>query len=649
MEGPSRENSERTPAVPRPVVGGYRILGRTFDRLAIRLAVGIALIVIGPLALVFYALSRGHVDRTIELQRSAAELQARVLEVALRHQMIAQDKSLLATILKEIGSQPEVKRAMILNHQGEIRISSEPSDVGQVMPRESPACFVCHSKEPSDRERWVVLSGQGEDVLRSVLPIENRPECYRCHDPSERLNGILIVDTSLGALRAEQRRDLMWVVAGIGALALLLLGGMGTLVRRLILVRLARLGRAARAIAAGNLAERAAVTGDDVVASLARDFNNMAESVSGLVMEVREQESRLSNVMNSLDDGLVVLDRDSRIVASNRSFSRRLGSHPETIRGLRCHAGVGLNLPCCSKGSECPAELCIATGEVQRRSFRVLKADGEVGRVEEVHASPVFDDEGHVVRVVELWRDISERVKEEERLAEIERLVSLGVLASGFSHEVNTPLATILTSAESLLGRIDESATSVHPSALRESAEIIRTQVLRCRRITEQFLRFSRGIPPALEPLDLRATVTSVASLVEPTAREARVSLRFVDKDTIPPVVANSEVIQHVVLNLLVNAIQSCDGRGDSVTLAFHVGQDVRLRIEDTGCGIAPEDRRHLFEPFRSRKRGGTGLGLFLSRSFMRRFGGDVCLVRSDVGAGSCFEIVFARADSVQR
>jgi signal transduction histidine kinase len=72
----------------------------------------------------------------------------------------------------------------------------------------------------------------------------------------------------------------------------------------------------------------------------------------------------------------------------------------------------------------------------------------------------------------------------------------------------------------------------------------------------------------------------------------------------------------------------------------------VSVRIEDTGCGIAPEARKHLFEPFRSAKPHGTGLGLFLSRSFMRRFDGEVRLVKSEVGVGSTFEIVFQRAGS---
>ena len=80
------------------------------------------------------------------------------------------------------------------------------------------------------------------------------------------------------------------------------------------------------------------------------------------------------------------------------------------------------------------------------------------------------------------------------------------------------------------------------------------------------------------------------------------------------------------------------------MTLSYRVNADVRLCIRDDGRGIPPAARGHLFEPFRTSRPQGTGVGLFLSRGIMRRFGGDVCLSHSEVGVGSCFEVVFAPA-----
>ncbi len=635
-------------AVPVRGPGSVRVLGLTFDRLTFRLSVGIALLIVVPLAAGFYVLSRAQFERGIEMRRRAAESENRILEIALRHRMVERDPSLMTAVLREVAARPGVQNVMIVNHEGNVRIASQPSRVGERLDRDSPTCRVCHSKDPTERQRWVLFKERQGEVLRTVQPIENRPECYGCHDPKVRFNGMLILDTSLVELEGQSRRDLAGIGVGAGLLALLLFASVGLLVRFLILRRLARVGRAARSIAAGNLSERVPTEGDDIITTLAMDFNEMGRSVTALIAEVKQREDQLSSVMNSLDDGLVVLDREGRVVACNRSFSRRVNVPPERLQTARCSEAVAGALPCCQEGNSCPVARCVSTGEVQRAVFRVASSAGEAERVEEVYASPVLDHNGRVVQVVELWRDITERVKEEERLAEIERLVSLGVLASGFSHEVNTPLNSMLTCAESVIARIDETgrdgaAPDLLPS-VREAAEIICRQVLRCRQTTEQFLRFSRGIPPSIEPLDLGKRVADVVSLVAPTARESRVTLSFEPGRQAPIVRANAEVVQHVVLNLLVNAIQSCAPDGGTVDVSIQPGEDVRILVRDSGCGIPPEDRRHLFEPFRSRKPQGTGLGLFLSRNFARRFGGDVRLVDSELGVGSCFEIIFRRA-----
>jgi signal transduction histidine kinase len=214
---------------------------------------------------------------------------------------------------------------------------------------------------------------------------------------------------------------------------------------------------------------------------------------------------------------------------------------------------------------------------------------------------------------------------------------------------VNTPLASTLTCSEAILDQLDGvDVASLRPETLEaigESAAIIRDQVLRCRKITDHFLRFARGIPPAIEPIDLQEVVRNIMALARPTAREAGIDLVLDGNGPVPVVTANTEVVQHVVLNLLVNAIESFSSPGGSVVVRFIVDDHLRLQIRDDGCGIAPEFQTHLFEPFRTQKPRGTGLGLYLSRTFMRRFNGDVRLIDSAPGHGSCVEVVFPRPE----
>jgi PAS domain S-box-containing protein len=615
------------------------------ERLTARLAVGITLLVIIPLAGGLYVLSRYQYEHTIENRRAAAELENRILAVALRHQMLRRDSRLMTEILQDVGQQPEVQRAMVLDHDGVIRLSSRETDVGVRISRDSPTCLVCHDKSPEARQRWVVVRQSGGDVLRSVMPVLNGPECHGCHDASRKLNGMLLLDISLAPVQAQVRTVLRRMGTATVILTIVLLTGVGLVVRRQVLLRLITLGRTARAITKGALDERADATGDDVISWLATDFNNMADATSSLIAEVKRREQQLSGVLNSLDDGLVVLDRRFRVVAANRSIARRLCSYPEALQNRNCRDAVGCALPC-RDDQECPAARCLSTGKLQRATYHFTPLADRGERVHEVYASPVFGDDGSVVQVVEVWRDITERVREEERLAEIERLSSLGVLASGLSHEVNTPLATTLTCSEAILDQLEDQEARLSGGtldAIREGARTIRDQVLRCRTITEQFLRFARGIPPAIEPIDLQQVVNSIMSLARPTAREAGIELDLQGDLPVPLVTANTEVVQHVVLNLLVNAIESFAEPGGRIVVRFIVDEDVRLQIEDNGCGIPSEVQKHLFEPFRTQKPRGTGLGLFLSRTFMRRFNGDVRLVDSAVGRGSCVEIVFPR------
>ncbi len=615
------------------------------ERLTGRIAAGMCLLLIIPLAGGLYLLSRTQYDHAVEARRGAADLEVRILEAALRHDMIARDTRLMTGILEEVGHQPEVMRAMVVDHNGIVKLSSRASEVGIQTSRSSPTCLVCHAETPAVRQRWVILQEDGADVLRDVLPIENRPQCHRCHDPATKLNGMLVLDVSLAPVQARFRGDLRRLGAATSFVALLMLGGAGWHIRRTVLARLARLRHTARAIAGGALGDRADTSGDDVIASLATDFNAMADATSRLIGEIKEREQQMSGVLNSLDDGLIVLNRDFRVVAANRSISKWLGSYPETLRGQTCRHLAGHALPC-RDDPECPTARCLSTGRLEQATYRLppSSTDGDE-RVYEIYASPVYTDDGSVGQVVEAWRDITDRVREEEHLAEFERLSSLGVLASGLSHEVNTPLASMLTCSEAIIDQLQGAmAGPVGPATLEsisDSACVIREQVLRCRTITEQFLRFARGIPPATEPIDLRYVVDSVISLARPTARAAGVELQLVGNGSLPIVSSNTEVVQHVVLNVLVNAIESCGESGGKVVATFSVGPDIRLQIRDNGCGISPEVQKRLFEPFRTQKPHGTGLGLFLSRTFMRRFNGDVRLVESAVGRGSCIELVF--------
>jgi transcriptional regulator with PAS, ATPase and Fis domain len=211
----------------------------------------------------------------------------------------------------------------------------------------------------------------------------------------------------------------------------------------------------------------------------------MADSVTGLLGEVRTQRERLETVINSIDDGIVVLDSQRKVVAANDAFLQRTGRYREQVLGCCCtDLGPGM----CTL-SDCPP--CRAWQETGRSGSPVRDPDGNV-RWEEVRVARQ-NDAGDLVQVVEVWRNITDRRAAEARMAESHRLASLGMLASGFSHELNTPLATVLTCVEAILR--DAGGSLDAPDAVGSQMRRRRANRSSLPRVTQHFLRLSRGQP----------------------------------------------------------------------------------------------------------------------------------------------------------
>jgi PAS domain S-box-containing protein len=600
------------------------------------LALGITVAVVIACTAASYIYSVHHFQSLLETAHHTALAEGDLIRVALEHQMIENDRTLIAKMIESFGKQERVEQLILLDRNGVVRYSSKPGTSGDNFRIDSPTCQVCHRDPPDRRGSSRVIETRGGEILRTVVPIRNREECHRCHDPQQKINGILILDYDAGEVRAAMTRDLRWMVAGAGALTFVIAGTILLLIQFSVLRRLNRFETTARLISQGDLERRVPSEGSDTLAWLGREFNAMADSVAGLVGEVRTQRERLETVINSIDDGIVVLDVERRIIAANDAFLQRTGSNRDQVLGCCClEVGSG---PC--NVGDCPTLACLKSGARQVRMCERRTSNG-TSAWEEIHASPILDASGRLAQVVEVWRDISERRTAEANLAESHRLASLGVLASGFSHELNTPLATVLMCVEGILR--DTSAgengkVTIDPANIRDVATIAREQILRCRGITQHFLRLSRGQRSSGDIVELDVAIAAVQGLIDPTASAHSVN---VEVHPFPPALrvrADEAELQNLLVNLILNAIQASKP-GSNVVFEATGGDTVCMRISDQGCGIPPEYQKKIFEPFFSLRSGGTGLGLFLSLNAVRSWGGDI-RVESTPGIGSTFEVV---------
>jgi len=605
-----------------------------FASMTVGLALGVTAAVVVACTVASYFYSVHHFQSLLENARTSALAEGELIRTALEHQMLENDRTLIGQMIESFGKQARVEQLFLLDRSGVERYSSKPGTAGNDFRIDSPTCQACHRDPPERRGSSRVIETRGGAILRTVIPIRNREECHRCHDAQQKINGILILDYDAGEVRAAMTQDLRWMVAGTGALTFVIVGAIALVIRVSVLRRLQRFETTARLISHGDLARRVPAEGSDTLAWLAKEFNDMADSVSGLVGEVRTQRERLETVINSIDDGIVVLDAERKIMAANDAFLQRASNSREQVLGCCCYE-LGPR-PC--DLSDCPTLACLRSGERQVRICERKTGDDTVAW-EEIHASPIMDASGRLAQVVEVWRDISERRAAEAKLAESHRLASVGVLASGFSHEMNTPLATVLMCVEGILRETPSGqGWQTDQARIRENATIAREQVLRCRGITQHFLRLSRGQRHAGDIVDLNAAIAAAQRLVDPTARTHSVQVTVQPFATTLHVRADEAELQNLLVNLLLNAIQASKP-GGKVVVTAEGGDAVHVRVTDEGCGIAPEYRQKIFEPFFSLRQGGTGLGLFLSLNAVRSWGGNI-VVESTPGRGSIFEVV---------
>ena len=291
---------------------------------------------------------------------------------------------------QSFGGQPRVERVVLLDRTGNVRYSSGPPRRRRPPHRTRRPARRATASRPSSADSSRVIETRGGTVLRTVVPIRNREACYRCHDPTHKINGILILDHNVGEVRADHDRDLRWMVAAPAPSRCCWSAPSPSSFAFAVLRRLQRFETTARQIAAGDLDRRVPVEGSDTLSWLAREFNTMADSVTGLVGEVRDQRERLETVINSIDDGIVVLDPAAHASSPPTTRSCAHAGHPGRSAGLllRDAAAGGLHRRPIARRSPACARATGRCGSASVRGRPTVRA------WEEVHASPIHDADG---------------------------------------------------------------------------------------------------------------------------------------------------------------------------------------------------------------------------------------------------------------
>lgn len=222
----------------------------------------------------------------------------------------------------------------------------------------------------------------------------------------------------------------------------------------------------------------------------------------------------------------------------------------------------------------------------------------------------------------------------------IEQYAEMARLAGGLAHEIRNPLSTIRLNLDLLAEDLSEVESSPVQRRASKKIEVVRRECARLEELLGDFLQFVRGNKLEKRPSDINRQIQEVVEFFHPRADDAGITiLEFFGSD-LPTVLLDRKAFHFVFLNLLINAMQAMDGHGELVVRTRSVANEVAIDLIDTGGGMDEATITHIFEPFYSTKREGSGLGLPLAKRIIEAHGGRI-LVRSELGKGTQFTVLF--------
>jgi two-component system NtrC family sensor kinase len=359
-----------------------------------------------------------------------------------------------------------------------------------------------------------------------------------------------------------------------------------------------------------------------------------------LTRQAQARERFITNVVGSLQEGVVALDADGRVIAWNEALERSGGVEAVAALGRDFFAVF----PSAGRLAWSDSLRQLLAGTIE--SFTAEAADydrPDGGRAILNVRGTLLREHGRPAGAVLLVEDVTSRVSLERSARQAEKLAAIGTLAAGVAHELNNPIGVISSRIELML--LDAESRAVPPDVL-DDVRVLQRHAQRVARIAQGLLSFARQAPRAETPVDVNELVEDTLLLVEKSIVREGLRLTRTLAPGLPPIQGDANALQQVLVNLLTNARDALGGRGEIVIETAPTREPpggVRLVVRDSGPGIPPEALHRVFDPFFTTKREGTGLGLSISYGIVRDHHGTVD-VRSEPGRGTTFILTFPGA-----
>ena len=367
-------------------------------------------------------------------------------------------------------------------------------------------------------------------------------------------------------------------------------------------------------------------------------------------------------LIGACSEGMLLLDPDYRIIKANEAALKSAGlSSPEAIGKFCFQVSHGTLSPCHSSDTPCPMRSTLLSGRSAHAIHEHLQQDGSSIYCD-VSTYPLLDQQGEVVQVLEVFRDITADLAHRmeartralrhdlARMVQEDRLTSLGKLVASVAHEVNNPIGSILNFSKLMQKGLSEGrGDEEHLRTYQQWLGMTISEAERVKSIVGNLLSFARQGSIAKQPVDLARIVEATLGLTAHHLELAKVKVAL----NLPPgqlvVMGDPHQLQQVITNLLLNAMEAMNG-GGRLEISGRItpdGRQTELELKDDGVGISCQNLDQIFEPFFSTKdaSSGTGLGLSVVYGIVRQHQGEV-KVTSRPGQGACFRLRFPLHDS---
>jgi hypothetical protein len=413
-------------------------------------------------------------------------------------------------------------------------------------------------------------------------------------------------------------------------------------------------GRMVAVIGLGRASDGSLLSSEDL---------DILQTISGYVavaiensLLYQEQEKRAAelallkefneSIVESVNVGLLAVDETGRVTRSNSMFEEMLGLRREETVGKLVEELFDENF-----AHNLTQILGKSRWHLQelRNAYKLhtTSADGKP-LILNVAVAPLRSVSNEQTGSIVVLENVTSRVKLEETLQQSEKLSSIGLLAAGVAHEVNTPLTGVSSYTQMLLGMIPETDPK-HALLLK-----VQKQTERATNIAGNLLNFSRagnGAGTEFGEIDVNKILDDTLQLLEPQLRKSRVEVvkKYLEKP--PKIYGNAGKLQQVFTNLVLNARDAMfDGGTISLTTSIVDDEAVVIEVADTGIGIDPENLGKIYDPFFTTKGvgSGTGLGLAVSYGIVQEHAGTI-EVESEVGSGTTFRLEFPVAEKRQQ